>query len=94
MDVPFHHFAVDLIGPIMPVSDNGNRYILTIVDFAKKYPEAVALRERVALNSPRGHCFLNQYFSCEYHTNIVNSGQVLNAIYSISRLPLVTGFML
>ena len=52
MDVPFHRVAVDLIGPITPVSDNGNRYILTIVDFATKYPEAVALprieTERVA----------------------------------------------
>ena len=36
----------------MPVSNNGNRCILTIVDFATKYPEAVALprieTERVA----------------------------------------------
>ena len=52
MDVPFHRVAVDLIGPITPVSENGNRYILTIVDFATKYPEAVALprieTERVA----------------------------------------------
>ena len=36
----------------MPVSNNGNIYILTIVDFATKYPEAVALprieTERVA----------------------------------------------
>ena len=52
IDVPFHRVAVDLIGPITPVSNNGNRYILTIVDFATKYPEAVALprieTERVA----------------------------------------------
>ena len=52
MDVPFHRVAVDLIGPITPVSDNGNQYILTIVDFATKYPEVVALprieTERVA----------------------------------------------
>ena len=43
MDVPFHRVAVNLIGPITPVSDNGNRYILTIVDFATKYPQAVVL---------------------------------------------------
>ena len=43
MDVPFHCVAVDLIGPITQVSDNGKRYSLTIVDFAIKYPEAVAL---------------------------------------------------
>ena len=52
MDVPFHRVAVDLIGPITPVSDKGNRNILTIVDFATKYPEAFALprieTERVA----------------------------------------------
>ena len=52
VDVPFHRVEVDLIGPITPVSDNGNRYILTIVDFVTKYPEAVALPrieiERVA----------------------------------------------
>ena len=52
MDVPFHRVAVNLIGPITPVSDNSNRCILTIVDFATKYPEAVALprieTERVA----------------------------------------------
>ena len=52
MDVPFHSVAVDLIDPITAVSGNGNRYILTIVDFAIKYPEVVALprieTERVA----------------------------------------------
>ena len=52
MDMPFHCVAVDLIGPITPVSGNGNRYTLTTVDFATKYPEAVALprieTERVA----------------------------------------------
>ena len=45
-------FAVDLVGPISPVSEKGNRYILTVVDFATRYPEAVALpkieTERVA----------------------------------------------
>ena len=38
MDVQFHCVAVDLIGPITQVSDNGKRYSLTIVDFAIKYP--------------------------------------------------------
>ena len=52
MDVPFHCVEVDLIGHITPVSDNRNIYILTIVDFATMYPEAVTLprieTERVA----------------------------------------------
>ncbi|XP_013382645.1 uncharacterized protein LOC106153310 [Lingula anatina] len=52
IDVPFHRIAVDLIGPIAPVTERGNRYILTVVDYATRYPEAIALprieTERVA----------------------------------------------
>ena len=35
---------MDLIGPIAPVTDRGNRYILTMVDYATRYPEATALK--------------------------------------------------
>ena len=52
IEEPFSRVAVDLVGPLAPVSDKGNRYVLTIVDFATRYPEAVALpkieTERVA----------------------------------------------
>ncbi|XP_021346945.1 uncharacterized protein LOC110446230 [Mizuhopecten yessoensis] len=52
IDTPFKRIAVDLIGPIQPATDRGNRYILTVVDYATRYPEAVPLRgieaERVA----------------------------------------------
>ena len=40
---PFQRVAVDLIGPIEPMTDRKNRYILTMVDYATRYPEAVAL---------------------------------------------------
>jgi hypothetical protein len=40
---PFHRVAIDLKGPIIPVSEKGNRYILTVVEFAIRYPEAVLL---------------------------------------------------
>ena len=43
IDVPFQRIAMDLVGLISPVSDRGKRYILTIVDYATRYPEAVAL---------------------------------------------------
>ena len=39
---PFKQVAVDIIGPL-PKSKKGNRYILTLVDYATRYPEAVAL---------------------------------------------------
>ena len=52
IDEPFRRVAVDLVGPIQPATDRENRYILTLVDFASRYPEAVALKgieaERVA----------------------------------------------
>ncbi|XP_063600361.1 uncharacterized protein LOC134776542 [Penaeus indicus] len=40
---PFSRMAVDLVGPLEPRSSNGSRYILTAVDYAMRYPEAVAL---------------------------------------------------
>ncbi|XP_060062936.1 uncharacterized protein LOC132543450 [Ylistrum balloti] len=52
IDTPFKRIAVDLVGPLEPATDRGNKYILTIVDYATRYPEAVALKgietERVA----------------------------------------------
>jgi len=43
IDLPFKRVAVDLVGPIAPVTDQGNRYILTMVDYATRYPEATPL---------------------------------------------------
>ena len=52
IDEPFRRVAVDLIGPLHPPTDKGNRYILTLVYYATRYPEAEALptieTERVA----------------------------------------------
>ncbi|XP_068247989.1 uncharacterized protein [Palaemon carinicauda] len=36
--------AIDLVGPISPPSEAGHRYILTKVDYASSFPEAVALK--------------------------------------------------
>ncbi|XP_072164915.1 uncharacterized protein [Diadema setosum] len=44
IDEPFHRVAIDIVGPIKPVSSRGHRYILTLVDYATRYPEAVPLR--------------------------------------------------
>ncbi|RUS91501.1 hypothetical protein EGW08_000722 [Elysia chlorotica] len=45
IDVPFKRVAVDLIGPISPPSESGHPYILTLVDYATRYPEATALKK-------------------------------------------------
>ena len=52
IETPFERIAVDIVGPIHPLTDRKNRYILTIIDYATRYPEAIPLpgieAERVA----------------------------------------------
>ena len=52
IDTPFKRVSVQLVGPIELRSDKKSRYILTMIDYATRYPEAVALprieTERVA----------------------------------------------
>ena len=42
---PFSRVAADLVGPISPRSAQGNRYILTLIDFTTGFPEAVPLKD-------------------------------------------------
>ena len=44
IDLPFKRVAIDLVGPITPASEKGHRYILTLVDYATRYPEAVPIK--------------------------------------------------
>jgi hypothetical protein len=44
IDQPFKRVAVDLVGPFHPPSEGGHRYILTLVDYATRYPEAIPLK--------------------------------------------------
>ena len=44
IDQPFKRVANDLVGPIASASDKRHRYILTLVDYATRYPEAVPLK--------------------------------------------------
>ena len=52
IDTRFKRVAVDIVGPIEPRSERKSRYILTMIDYSRRYPEAVALpgieTERVA----------------------------------------------
>ena len=45
IDTPFKRVAVDIVRPIAPPSEAGHRYILTLVDYATRYPEAVPLKK-------------------------------------------------
>ena len=44
IDTPFKRVAVDLVGAITPASERRHRYILILVDYATRYPEAVPLK--------------------------------------------------
>ena len=44
IDTPFKRVAIDLVGPITPVSDSGNRYMLSLIDYVTRYPEVVPLK--------------------------------------------------
>ena len=43
IDKPFKCVSIGLVGPTEPRSDKKPRYILTMIDYATRYPEAVAL---------------------------------------------------
>jgi len=57
---PFHRVAFDIIGPL-PESDEGNRYILVLVDYFTKWAEAYALSERVATTV--AHAISSRWFA-------------------------------
>lgn len=44
IEKPFIGVAIDLVGPTSQPSEEGHRYISTLVDFATRYPEAVTLK--------------------------------------------------
>lgn len=44
IDTPFERVAVDIVGPIKPMTDRGHRYILVLVDYATRFPEAIPLK--------------------------------------------------
>ena len=44
IDILFRIVAVDLVGPISPPREKGHRYIMTLVDYVTRYPEAVPLK--------------------------------------------------
>ena len=44
IDQLFKRVAIDLVEPIAPANDKEHRYILTLVDYATIYPEAVPLK--------------------------------------------------
>ena len=40
---PFQRIAIDIVGPLNRTK-RGNRYILTVIDYGTKFPEAIPLK--------------------------------------------------
>ena len=49
IDTPFQRVASDLVGPLEPRTENRNKYILTSVDYAIRYPVALSSIETEAV---------------------------------------------
>ena len=47
IEVPFDRLALDIVGPL-PKTSRGHRYILVMVDYATRYPQALPLRDATA----------------------------------------------
>uniref|UniRef100_A0A0P4ZJF0 RNA-directed DNA polymerase n=2 Tax=Daphnia magna TaxID=35525 RepID=A0A0P4ZJF0_9CRUS len=61
---PFQVIGMDFLGPITPVSPNGNSCILVITDYFSRWVEAVALKDQTAQTTAE----------CVYKTIIVRHG--------------------
>ena len=44
IETPFERVGLDIVGPL-PKSARGHQYILVLVDYATRYPEAIPLRK-------------------------------------------------
>lgn len=47
VDSPWHRIGIDLVGPL-PLTGNGNSYIITCSDYFTKWPEAAAIKDKSA----------------------------------------------
>lgn len=41
---PFHRVSIDIVGPLNPPSEAGHKYILTMIDCATSFPEAIPMK--------------------------------------------------
>jgi hypothetical protein len=44
---PFSKIGIDIVGPL-PLTDNGNKYIVVATDYMTKWPEARAIPQATA----------------------------------------------
>lgn len=57
IEAPFRRVAVDIVGPLQRTKQ-GNKYVLTLMDFATRYPEAIPLRKTDAATVAEALCHI------------------------------------
>ena len=65
---PWYHFGIDFIGPISPVANSDNCYILTVSDYCTKWVEATLHLTRLPPRQPK-HC--SWYLSIPYKPKLL-----------------------
>ena len=70
--------GIDLVGPL-PKTARGNCYIITLVDYFSKWPEAAPLPDK----SARSVALFLYKMMCRY-TCMYNNGRLVNAAFSIN----------
>jgi hypothetical protein len=80
VDGPWHRIGVDLVGPL-PLTANGNVYIITCSDYFTKWPEAAALKDKSALSVTK---FLFQLITRHGSPVIIQSDQGKEFVNQVS----------
>ncbi len=57
MEEPFRRVAIDIVGPLQRTKQ-GNKFVLTLMDFATRYPEAIPLRKTDAATVAEALCHI------------------------------------
>ena len=68
---PWYHVGMDFIGPIHPISKNGNRFVLTLSDYFTKWVEAIPLPSKCASGVAKS------LFKVHHICNAVSHNQLL-----------------
>ncbi|GBM52960.1 Retrovirus-related Pol polyprotein from transposon 412 [Araneus ventricosus] len=72
---PFERMALDILGPF-PVTTKGNRYVLALMDYFTKWPEAIPIPDQEALTVAEE--LVRSWISCYGMPMILHSDQGTN----------------
>ena len=84
IDTPFKKVAVDIVGLIAPLSEAGHQYILTLVHYSTRYPEAVPLKK--ITTEAVAEVLLDIYSRVGIHEEVLTDQFMPECMQEVSRL--------